>query len=235
MKSFPDKYRHIFFDLDNTIWDFRRNSDETLRELYQTHQLDKLGVKSPEFFIEKYQARNELMWEQYRLGKITKEELRDQRFVYTFWDMGLEATIAPPELSGDYIRRSVTKSHLFPHAHETLSYLQSKYTLHIITNGFEEAQYIKLNSAGLEKYFVEIIISEHTGYKKPEKEIFIHSMQKAGSIESECLMVGDGLEVDVLGAMEAGWDAVYFNPLKLPHAEKPTYEIESLDELRNFL
>ena len=229
------KYKHIFFDLDNTLWDFERNSTETLNELYHTHQLKDLGVTSSDIFIKTYQERNAMMWEQYRLGKIDKETLRNKRFAFTFWDLGLDADLAPDALADDYIRISPKKNYLFPHAHEALTYLRGKYSLHIITNGFQEAQYIKLDSAGLSKYFVEVIISEHTGFKKPDVNIFYHSLEKANASAQECLMVGDGLEVDVIGAMNAGWDAVYFNPNKIMHNEKVPYEISSLDELKNFL
>lgn len=228
-------YKHIFFDLDNTLWDFERNSTETLNELYHKYRLDELGVASPELFIRTYQERNIMMWEQYRLGKIDKETLRNERFTLTFWDMGLDAELAPRALADDYLIISPKKNHLFPHAHEVLSYLQEKYTLHIITNGFEEAQYIKLDSADLSKYFAEIIISEHTGYKKPDVNIFHYAADKANAKKDECLMVGDGLEVDIIGARNAGWDAVYFNPDKIQHEEKVTYEIDSLDELKKFL
>jgi putative hydrolase of the HAD superfamily len=229
------KYSHIFFDLDNTLWDFDRNAAETLHELFHKHNLASLGVPSFEIFFEKYKVRNEMMWEQYRLGKIDKTTLRDQRFSLTFWDMGLDAELAPPELSLEYIRMSPQKSYLFPHAHEVLAYLKEKYTLHIITNGFEEAQHIKLKAADLAKYFQNIIISEHTGFRKPDIRIFEYSQQSANAVANECLMIGDGLIVDIVGAQEAGWDAVYFNPAKIPHEEKPTYEIESLDQLKEIL
>jgi putative hydrolase of the HAD superfamily len=225
------KYSHIFFDLDNTLWDFNRNSAEVLEELFHKHNLAELGVPSFEIFLDKYRIRNEMMWEQYRLGKIDKITLRDQRFSLTFWDLGLDAELAPRELSEDYIKISPTKNYLFPHAHEVLSYLKQKYTLHIITNGFEEAQHIKMKSADLTKYFTNIIISEHTGYKKPDMRIFHYAAEGASATADECVMVGDGIIVDVVGAMEAGWDAVYFNPQKISHSEKPTWEIFSLDEL----
>ena len=229
------KYKHIFFDLDNTLWDFERNSTESLNELYQKHKLESLGVESVERFISTYQERNIMMWEQYRLGKIDKNTLRNKRFELTFWDMGLDADLVPKELADDYLSITPKKSYLFPHAHEVLSYLQKKYTLHIITNGFEEAQYIKLDTADLSKYFVEIVISEHTGFKKPDISIFNHSAERANATADECLMVGDGLEVDVIGAQNAGWDGVFFNPAGIKHDEKVTYEISSLDELKNFL
>ncbi|MBL0138736.1 MAG: noncanonical pyrimidine nucleotidase, YjjG family [Bacteroidetes bacterium] len=225
------KYKHLFFDLDNTLWDFERNSTEALTELYHKYSLQKLGVSSLEIFLEKYKERNAMMWDEYRLGKIDKATLRDKRFQLTFWDMGLDAETAPNELPDEYLRISPRKTHLFPHAHETLSYLCSKYTLHIITNGFVEAQEIKLQASDLEKYFAEIIISEHTGYKKPDINIFNYSMQKAGASADECVMIGDGLDVDIAGARNAGWDTVYFNPFEIPHTDSVTFEIKSLDEL----
>jgi putative hydrolase of the HAD superfamily len=228
-------YSHVFFDLDNTLWDFDRNSAETLHELFHKFNLTDLGVPSFEIFFDKYKNRNEMMWEQYRLGKIDKPTLRDKRFSLTFWDLGLDADLTPPGLSDEYIRISPTKNYLFPHAHEVLSYLKDKYTLHIITNGFEEAQHIKLKSADLTKYFSNIIISEHTGYRKPDLRIFQYASQSANATTDECIMIGDGLIVDVLGAQEAGWDAIYFNPAKIPHSENPTFEISSLDSLLEIL
>ena len=228
-------YKHIFFDLDNTLWDFNRNSTEVLEELYRKHNLTSLGVTSFEDFHSKYRIRNEMMWEQYRLGKIDKITLRDQRFSLTFWDLGLEPDTIPRELSDDYIRISPTKNHLFPHAQEVLTYLKEKYVLHIITNGFAEAQHIKLQSSNLSHYFSNIIISEHTGFKKPDPRIFHLAADSAGAMPADCLMIGDSLEVDIAGARDAGWDTVYFNPSGIAHSDKPTYEIGSLDALSTFL
>jgi putative hydrolase of the HAD superfamily len=229
------KYKHIFFDLDNTLWDFERNSTETLTELYHKYDLQKFGIKSAHEFIAKYNIRNTMMWEQYRLGKIDKETLRGKRFAFTFWDMGIEADLVPPQLADEYISSSPKKSHLFPDAAETLAYLHSRYTLHIITNGFSEVQYIKLEAAGIKQYFQNIIISEHAGFRKPDVNIFYYAMNSCNATAEECMMVGDGLEVDIIGARNAGWSAVYFNPKEISHSEAVTHEIKSLNELRLFL
>ncbi|HNQ62148.1 MAG TPA: YjjG family noncanonical pyrimidine nucleotidase [Bacteroidia bacterium] len=228
-------YRHIFFDLDNTIWDFEQNSREALIEIYHKHDLPRLGVKSVELFIDKYRERNEMMWEQYRLGTIDKTTLRDKRFALTFWDMGLDAEAAPAALADDYLSISPKKTILFPHAHEVLGYLAEKYKLHIITNGFEEAQSIKMQESKLLPYFEEVIISEHTGFRKPDNRIFEYALKKTMARAGESIMIGDGLEVDVLGALNAGMDAIYFNPEKKSHTEILTYEIKSLDELKSIL
>ena len=227
--------RHVFFDLDNTIWDFEKSSTATLSELYVKYNLDQLGVPSFEIFLAAYKHRNELLWEQYRLGTIDKATLRDKRFAFTFWDMGLDPESAPFGLADDYITLGPHRSHLFPHAHETLAYLQSKYTLHIITNGFVEAQVIKMQAADLNRYFSEVIISEHTGYRKPDIRIFKYSMEKAGAAAEECVMIGDGLEVDVIGAQQAGWRAIYFNPKGIRHEAQPDAEIKGLMELTELL
>lgn len=232
----PKQYKHIFFDLDNTLWDFDRNSRETLSELYDKFRLSELGIPSPEHFILKYQERNAMMWEQYRLGKIDKETLRDKRFEFTFWDLGIEAveTISK-RISEAYVSSAPKRNHLFPDAVEVLNYLHKKYTLHIITNGFHEAQFVKLDGTGIRSFFKNIIISEHTGYKKPDINIFNYALRSAQAHAAECLMVGDGLEVDVLGALNAGWDAVYFNPRQDAHEESITFEITKLSELTSIL
>ena len=230
------KYKHIFFDLDNTLWDFDRNSSETLHELYEKFRLADLGVSSPSYFIGKYQERNAMMWEQYRLGKIDKETLRDQRFRLTFWDMGMEEMEqVATRLAQEYVAASPKKNHLFPDALEVLEYLHGKYRLHIITNGFHEAQFVKLDATGIRKFFSHIFISEHVGYKKPDVNIFYFAMQSAGAEAEECLMIGDGLEVDVIGSQQAGWDAIYFNPKKTPHGQEKLVEIENLIDLKKFL
>jgi len=229
------KYKHIFFDLDNTLWDFESNSSETLTELFHHHQLKNLGIASADLFIEKYKLRNQMMWEQYRLGKIEKATLRNDRFTLTFWDMGIDTELVPKSLADDYIYWSPRKNRMFPHTVDVLNYLSRKYKLHIITNGFEEAQTIKLKSSGIEHLFDHVIISEHTGFKKPDVNIFHYALNKTTSSPDECLMVGDGLEIDILGAVNAGWDSVFFNPGKITHSNFTTYEINCLSELRDFL
>ena len=230
------KYRHLFFDLDNTLWDFEKNSSETLMELYTKYKLNGFGIESPQLFIQKYQERNAQMWEEYRLGKIDKETLRNKRFEFTFWDMGVDITTTISRgMAEDYVKTSPRKDHLFPEVLGILQYLEQKYSLHIITNGFHEAQQIKLDSTGIRKHFKRVFISEHTGFRKPDVNIFYYAQEETKAKTEECLMIGDGLEVDIIGARKAGWDTVYFNPKAIAHTEKVTFEIKNLNELKNFL
>ena len=144
------------------------------------------------------------------MNKIDKETLRGKRFEFTFWDMGLDPETVPAGLANDYSYHGPRKSKLFPQAKETLQYLSSKYKMHIITNGFEEVQHIKLRSSGIHHFFENIITSDHVGYKKPDLKIFEHALQATSAKSNEVIMIGDGLEVDIAGARNVGLGHCFF-------------------------
>ena len=139
--------RHIFFDLDRTLWDFEENSKQTLLEAIDEFQLIEKGISSPDKFIEQYKVINEKMWKKYRMGNLAKENLRVNRFVHSLKLFGIEDTDLATKLADFYLSESPKKTKLHDNARETLEYLSPKYRLHIITNGFEEVQLLKLNSA----------------------------------------------------------------------------------------
>ncbi|MDB5135280.1 MAG: noncanonical pyrimidine nucleotidase, YjjG family [Mucilaginibacter sp.] len=225
------KYKHIFFDLDHTIWDFDKNAEEALHELYIIYALKDLGLHSPDLFIETYTRNNHALWAEYHAGKITKTELRQARFKKTFLDLGLQPEVIPLGFEDDYVQLCPTKTNLFPDAHETLQYLQSKYTLHLISNGFSESQDTKINGTNIGGYFKHIIISEVVGVNKPDKAIFDHALNLAGAEKAESLMIGDSLEADVYGALNFGMNAIYFNPAGLDKPADVPVQINSLKEL----
>ena len=226
-----NKYKHIFFDLDHTIWDFDKNAEETLYELYGIYALKDLGLHSPDLFIETYTRNNHQLWAEYHVGKITKAALREERFKKTFLDLGLHPEVIPVGFEDDYVQLCPTKTNLFPDAHETLQYLQSKHTLHLISNGFRESQDIKIKGTNLADYFQQVIISEEIGINKPDKAIFEYALNLAGAIKSESLMIGDSLEADVYGALNFGMDAIYFNPAGLDKPDDVPVQITHLKEL----
>ena len=126
-----------------------------------------------------------------------------------------------PLLSGsirllqDNVLRGPYKSNLFEGCHEVLSYLKSKYQLHIITNGFEEVQVVKMNSSNLNQYFEQVVTSEMAGVTKPDPQIFKHALALAHAKSTESIMIGDNMEVDCIAAEEEGFRSVYFNPQKV--------------------
>ncbi|MFD2148199.1 YjjG family noncanonical pyrimidine nucleotidase [Mucilaginibacter antarcticus] len=230
-KSNIKQYQHIFFDLDHTIWDFDKNAEETLHELYAIHKLSDIGLSSADVFIETYTQNNHRLWREYHIGNITKEALREARFKQTFLDLGVHPDVIPVGFEDAYVQLCPTKTNLFPNTHETLAYLQSKYTLHLITNGFKESQDIKISGTDIGKYFTHVIISELVGANKPDPAIFEHAVNIAGTTKYQSLMIGDSLEADVLGALNFGMDAIYFNPFKAEKPDEVKMQISDLKEL----
>lgn len=225
--------KHIFFDLDHTIWDFDRNAQETLLELYEVHQLKALGLHSAEDFISLYTENNHRLWAQYHLGQITKDVLRAERFRSTFLTLGVHPDHVPLQFEEDYVKLSPTKTNLFDGAEKVLNYLKEKYHLHIISNGFKETTLTKMHLSGLNPYFKNVIISEDVGVNKPDKAIFEYALAKAEAQIHESIMIGDSLEADIRGAQNIGMKAIFFNPLNAAKPDDVDWQIAHLEELLN--
>lgn len=228
------RHQHILFDLDHTLWDFERNSQETLTELYQTFALADLGSFSCEQFCGTFREVNHRLWDLYNRGEYDQARLRSERFHLILTRLGVEEEQVPASMADEYLRLCPTKPHVFPYTIDILKYLQSRYALHILTNGFADVQALKLKSAGLTDFFVEVVTSD-IGHKKPSREMFEYMLRKIKAQHQDCIMIGDNLEADIRGAQQAGMDCIFFNPLKVEHQEKVTYEINCLSELKNIL
>ncbi|GAB3529337.1 YjjG family noncanonical pyrimidine nucleotidase [Pontibacter brevis] len=230
-------YTHILFDLDHTLWDFEKNSEETLYTLYDQFELASFGKFDSKSFYKKYKFVNTRLWDLYNKGRIKQAELRESRFVKTLTGLGLEPHEVPQGLSEAYMELCPTKTAVFPFTFEVLDYLRPKYGLHILTNGFKDAQHVKMTSSNLHGYFKEIVTSECCGYKKPDRRMFEHLLERINVQPEECLMVGDNYECDIEGARDAGIDQVFFNPEKVKRkgSSKPTYEIHCLSQLKEML
>lgn len=228
--------KHIFFDLDHTIWDFDKNAEETLHELYFKYKFDRLfNQESSTRFIETYTINNHRLWGLYHHGKITKPELRTARFADTFTQLGVDPKLFPEEFELEYLAVCPQKTNLFPNAHETLAYLGDRYNLHLISNGFKEACETKLEKSDLKKYFKHIFISEVVGINKPDPLIFQFAMTTAFAQPQQSLMIGDNLDADIRGAVNVGMDAIFFNPGNIEKPEDVTHMIIDLKELQSIL
>jgi putative hydrolase of the HAD superfamily len=229
------KYKHILFDLDHTLWDFEKNSTEALLEVYEHFHLDRFGLFSPLDFALKFKEVNALLWEQYNLDKIEKEYLRNQRFRLVLTSLGIEEEKVPPDIGRIYIEICPVKGHVIPNAFEVLDYLLPKYNLHVITNGFDDIQDLKLVHSKLRDYFDTIITSESAGHKKPRKEMFERAIELIGTTADDCIMIGDNPITDIQGAINASLDVIYFNPENVSHDLPVTHEIRNLLELTRIL
>lgn len=226
------KYKHLFFDLDHTLWDFDANAKSTLTDLYTLFELDKRVAAPFEDFYRKYLYHNEILWDKYHNGQITADDLKWKRMWRTLLDFKIGDEVLARQLSANFLEILPTKNILFPYTFEILDYLlDKKYVLHLITNGFEKTQWSKINNSGLAKYFTHMITSEISNSLKPKKEIFDYAMNKAGASLRESIMIGDNLDADIQGAINAGMDSVFVNHINATAHLQPTYTIYHLKEL----
>ena len=199
---------HIFFDLDHTLWDFEKNSALTFQKILPEADVDLVH----EQFINTYIPINAKYWKLYREEKVSKAALRYARLKETFHALKYEISDEKiNSLAKEYILQLPNFNHLFDGTLELLDYLKEKYTLHIITNGFEEVQTLKMKKSKIFHYFTEVITSESVGVKKPNPKVFLHAMKKAGSSPKESLMIGDNIEADIQGALATGMKAIHCN------------------------
>jgi len=224
-------YQHLFFDLDHTLWDFEKNAEYTLRQLFDGYDLASKGVPDFSAFLETYNQHNDRMWERFRKGYIRREELRWKRIWFTLLDFKIANTSLAYEMSATYLEILPTQTRLTPYAKDVLEHCKKKYTMHLITNGFETTQWQKLQYSGIASYFSHVVTSEKSNSIKPRREIFDYALQITGASQENSIMIGDALEIDILGASNAGWDQLYYNPSRKSHNHKPTYEISCWREM----
>ncbi|MFM6924614.1 MAG: YjjG family noncanonical pyrimidine nucleotidase [Ferruginibacter sp.] len=228
------RYNHLFFDLDHTLWDFDANAKESLADLFALLNLDERTNIPFEDFYPKYLYHNEVLWDRYHKGLISSEDLKWKRMWRTMLDFKLADEPLAREMSAQFLEILPTKKILFPHTIEILGYLkEKKYELHLITNGFEKTQWSKLNHSGLSGYFTHVVTSEASNSLKPKKEIFDFAMEKANAGLPESIMIGDNLDADIQGAMNAGMDTVFVNHINAVTEIKPTYTVTHLQQLES--
>lgn len=226
------QYRHLFFDLDHTLWDFEANARATFEELFVEMKLQERGVYDFDLFHKNYLVHNEKLWERYRNGFIKQDELRIKRMRLSLLDFKIADEQLAKDMSARFLELLPTRTILFPYSKEVLGYLTGKgYALHLITNGFEHTQHSKLKYSGLDTFFKEVITSEGSNSLKPNKEIFDFALEKTKASINESIMIGDSVEVDIVGAMNAGMDQVFVNHQHITIKLKPTYTVNSLKEL----
>jgi putative hydrolase of the HAD superfamily len=226
------KYRHLFFDLDHTLWDFDANARETLVDIYGIFELENRNVTPFDDFYSKYLHHNEILWNRYHNGFITADELKWKRMWRTLLEFKIGDEPLAKAISARFLEILPVKQNLFEHTIEILDYLTAKgYMLHMITNGFEKTQWSKLNNSGLGHYFTHVITSEASNSLKPKKEIFDFAMSKAGATPAESIMIGDNLDADIQGAINAGIDSIFVNHIAAVTDVQPTYTVTHLRQL----
>ena len=221
----------VFFDLDHTLWDFDRNSGLAFERVFKKHKIE-LPLTD---FLKVYEPINFAYWKKYREDIVTKEELRRGRLMETFGNFRMKFPTETIDLLAQcYIEELPLDNHLFLGAVEILEYLSIKYKLHIITNGFEEVQHLKLQNSGIKKYFSTVTTSEEVGLKKPHPVIFETALSKALAGSKNSIMIGDSLEADIVGAQNVGMHTLFFN-YRNEIITAPHFTITELSEIKNHL
>ena len=208
MIKFKEVLTDIFFDLDHTLWDFEKNSMLTFDKIFNEQMLSI----DLEQFIFYYNPINHYYWKKYRENKISQDELRYNRLADTLDQIKFKTTKSQiDQISEAYITYLSSFSHLFEGAIPLLEKLKSNYNLHIITNGFEQVQNLKIKNSGLKTFFDFIFTAEQVGFKKPHPKIFMEALNQTKADPKKALMIGDSLEADILGALTQGMHAIHFN------------------------
>ena len=204
----------VWVDLDDTVWDFRANSWESLGELYYREGLDAY-FESVDDWREKYLECNHSLWPLYNVGKITKEYLQLERFRRVLNEAGYpqgDLLAKSKALDPVYLSILGTKTRLVDGAREMLQYIKDKgYKLGLISNGFYEVQCRKMQSSQIEHFFEVEVLSDDIGVNKPDRRIFDYALKKSGATVGQSIIIGDNFDTDIMGAVNAGWKAIYFN------------------------
>ncbi len=227
--------KNIFFDLDRTLWDFEKNSESALRIMFKEYKLENY-IPSFEIFFDKYREINALYWNDFSLGKINKEQLRNQRFVSTLKHFSIDKYSIGKSMADRYIELSPYQKHLFPGTKETLKALKELgFQLSIITNGFQEVQFLKLESCGIDHFFDDVLCSEEVGIGKPHPLVFREALSRSKAKANHSMMIGDDLNADVNGAENVGIRGVLFDPNKKFKTHPHILKIDHLQEIKDIV
>jgi putative hydrolase of the HAD superfamily len=227
-------YKYIFIDLDRTLWDFDANASETLRQIISVFKLENVINNTDEFVIY-FHLYNDQLWDLFREGKIKKHSLRFERFRLLFHRYKIEDKELISSISRYYLNNAPAKTALIDGANEILPYITSKYKLYIISNGFYDVQLTKVINSGISKYITKIFTSDRIGYAKPDKRMYEYAITSINARKAECLMIGDDIKNDIIGAQNANVDQVFYNPEAVECDVKPTYEIRKLIDLKDII
>jgi len=227
------KYTHIFFDLDHTLWDYDFNARKVLLEMFEQFNLSNHSNTSPEEFLGLFFKANATLWHHYNMGVISRDEIRNDRFRMIMKQCQGNVELAD-DLSNYFLHHCPRQTKIIDGADHILAYLSEKYKIYIITNGFDDVQWIKLKASGLGKYVHDMYTSETIGFRKPAPEIFEYALSETKGVPELSIMVGDNPTTDIDGANKAGLFSVLFDPSGRVDADAAV-KITHYEELKKLL
>lgn len=231
----------IWFDLDDTLYDFERSSLIGLDYIFKEYDLGRRFNDTSEW-IDCYHRHNRALWTLYNAAKITQRELRRDRFVLPLTEAGFgarEAEELADVLDGVYLDRLGSTGLLVDGARPLLEQLRAGgYAIGLLSNGFTGVQHRKLESSGIAPAIDCVVLSDEIGINKPDRRIFDYALRKASATAADSVMVGDNPETDIGGALNAGWSgAVLFDPHRAAGSSddapgpRPTAIVDRLEQI----
>ena len=233
MKFENSDIRVVWIDLDDTLVDFRTNSRRALRRLFDTQNLAPL-FGTPGHWTECYETYNHALWDKYNRALITREQLRTDRFAMPLQEAGvpeMEAIELSARFDPLYLDFLAREKALVPGAIALLERLRTEgVTIGILSNGFKEVQFKKLDNTGLMPYIDIVVLSDDIGVNKPDIRLYRHAMERTGISDPEAhLMIGDNPSTDIAGALAAGWHAMLLSDTPAP--AQPCFTAPTLHEI----
>ncbi len=227
--------QHIFFDLDNTLWDHRKNAYLTLNEIFAREKVQEKYQLGFEEFHKEYFTINENLWAGIRDGKIDKQYIRDHRFYDSFLFFGIDDKELSQKFENNFLDQIIENNELVEGAFDLLEYLaQKKYRLHILSNGFEEVTYRKCELSGIKNYFATITSADEINIRKPQPEIFEYALKKADAKKENSIIIGDDWIADVEGGLAFGMDAIFFDRFN-DDFDAEVKTVKNLSDIKQYL
>lgn len=199
--------KFIYFDLDDTLLDHKKAEQKGLADVYQ--HFDVFTDISLKTLLNVYHLINKGLWEEYGKGEIDRFILQRRRFEETLSRLGIDTALLE-QIGNAYMDNYRNHWEWIDGAKNAFDSIRAKYPVGIITNGFAETQWMKIDQFGFRETASQIVISEEIGVMKPHPKIFDYSTQLVGVERSEILYVGDSLTSDVMGGKEAGWQVAWY-------------------------
>ena len=230
------EYKAHFFDLDNTLWDHRKNAYLTLKTIFEREKIKEKYHLNFEDFHKEYFTINEHLWAQIRDGKIDKPYLRKHRFYDSFLFFGIDNMELSQYFESHFLDEILAYNHLVEGCLEVLDYLKTKnYRLHILSNGFHEVTHRKVNESGISQYFDTVTSADEINIRKPQPEIFQWTIDKAEAKIEESIMIGDDWIADIEGGLSFGMEVVFFDVFNDDLYQEKVRTIKKLTDLKEIL
>ena len=227
-------YRFLLLDADGTLLDFDQDMLHAFQATFETC-FARQRPYAPEL-LDTYERRNNRWWKKLERGECEKSQLFTGRFRDFLAETGLSGD--PEQINETYFKNLGQGGALLPGALELVRDLSEQYELYIVTNGNAATQKTRLERSGLLNYVNSYFVSEDAGAAKPDVRYFDYVFFRIRGFEKDqALFIGVSLTSDMLGAQNAGIDAVWYCPQggEVPEGLSIPYRADSFEEIRRLL